>query len=203
MQAALAITQATKLLIQSANEFEQERITKGRQLQKDPSSIYRRDPSWTEQLILAARAVAEAVTLLVNSATDAAEGKINDAELIQAAKAVAAATANLVAATRVKSDSNSQSQQKLDNAANAVIRATGALVDAARSLANRDKFELINKAENDARAIKEEIEMQAQILRLEKQIDIERQILSNFKRQSPSSPLTVRENNNSNNPFHY
>jgi len=167
MQAAIAITQATQILMQSTNDFQQDRINKSKQLHKDPNNIYRRDPDWTDKLVQAARELAQAVQALVMAATGLSEGKINDMELIQCAKAVAAATANLVAACRAKSD-NSQNQQKLDKAANAVIRATSALIDAARSLANRDRFDLINKAEIEAQKLREELELQAMAIKLKK-----------------------------------
>ena len=118
----MAITKATGLLVQAATSAQKERIEKGRA--GTGGAVYRRDPTWSQGLISAAKAVAHATSTLVATANDAALGKIDEENLIAASKAVAGSTAQLVAATRAKSDPNSPTQAKLNTAAKAVTDAT-------------------------------------------------------------------------------
>lgn len=178
MAAAMAITAATQGLVRAAAEAQHERIVKGKVA--DPSQAkYHHDPTWIEGLISAARAVAEATRQLVGVANDAFQGKIDDAALIAASRAVGASTAQLVAATRSKSDDIfSKTQTNLDNAAAAVTRATQSLVRAAKNNQEQD-FEAmaLKRNENIAANIKAEIEQQARILRLEKELEGARRVL--------------------------
>ncbi len=110
--------------------------------------------------------------MLVKSANDATQGKAEEERLVASARAVAAATAQLVAASRAKGDPSSQSQQKLSGAAKAVAAATSQLVDAARAAAEQAReehqmsrrFQLSNTA-------KAEMEKQIEILKLEKALE--------------------------------
>jgi hypothetical protein len=178
MAAAMAITAATQGLVKAATDAQHERVLKGKA--SDPSaSKYHHDPMWVEGLISAARAVAEATRQLVGVANDAFQGRIDDAALIAASKAVGSSTAQLVAATRSKTDDIfSKTQTNLDNAAAAVTRATQALVRAAKNNQEAD-FEAmaIKRNENIAINIKAEIEQQARILRLEKELEGARRTL--------------------------
>jgi len=178
MAAAMAITAATQGLVRAATEAQHERVLKGKA--SDPSAAkYHHDPMWIEGLISAARAVAEATRQLVGVANDAFQGRIDDAALIAASKAVGSSTAQLVAATRSKTDDIfSKTQTNLDNAAAAVTRATQALVRAAKNNQEAD-FEAmaIKRNENIAAGIKAEIEQQARILRLEKELEGARRVL--------------------------
>lgn len=178
MAAAMAITAATQGLVKAAADAQHERVVKGKV--SDPSMAkYHHDPMWIEGLISAARAVAEATRQLVGVANDAFMGRIDDAALIAASKAVGSSTAQLVAATRSKSDDIfSKTQTNLDNAAAAVTRATQALVRAAKNNQEQD-FEAmaLKRNENIAAGIKAEIEQQARILRLEKELEGARRVL--------------------------
>lgn len=178
MAAAMAITAATQGLVRAAAEAQHERIVKGKVA--DPSQAkYHHDPTWIEGLISAARAVAEATRQLVGVANDAFQGKIDDAALIAASRAVGASTAQLVAATRSKSDDIfSKTQTNLDNAAAAVTRATQALVRAAKNNQEQDIEAMsLKRNETIAQNIKAEIEQQARILRLEKDLEAARRVL--------------------------
>lgn len=177
MAAAMAITAATQGLVRAATDAQHERVLKGKG--SDPSAAkYHHDPAWVEGLISAARAVAEATRQLVGVANDAFQGRIDDAALIAASKAVGSSTAQLVAATRAKSDPMSKTQGNLDSAAAAVTRATQALVRAAKSNQESDiEAMTLKRNEGIAQGIKAEIEQQAKILRLEKDLESARRVL--------------------------
>ena len=62
---------------------------------------------------------------LVTSANKTVQGQTEEEELIAVARTVAAATAQLVAASRAKADINSKTHQTLSQAAKTVASATG------------------------------------------------------------------------------
>lgn len=181
MQAAMAITQATQGLVRAATEAQAERVAKGK---ANPGNArYHKDPMWVEGLISAARAVAEATRQLVHAANEAFQGRVDEAALIAASKAVAQATAQLVAATRAKStDPFGKTQTKLDNAANAVTKATTLLVNAARRGQDAAEAEIISRSQNFAEGVKAEIDQQAKILRLERDLELARKQLFGMRK---------------------
>lgn len=184
LTAVMAITKATQALMKAAAEAQKERKE---DTLKDPSKRYHKDPMWVEGLISAARAVAEATRLLVQSANDACQGRIDEAALIAASKAVAASTAQLVAATRTKStDPFGTTQKNLDNAANAVTKATQALVKAAQQSIQSQEERILMRSANIAEGVKQEIDQQAKILRLEKELEAERKALFEMRKQKYS-----------------
>ncbi len=70
--------------------------------------------------------------MLVESSNDCVQARTDESRMIAAAKSVAAATAQLVAATRVRAKPGSKIQEKLQSAAKSVTQATGSLVKAAQ-----------------------------------------------------------------------
>jgi len=127
-----------------------------------------RDPMWTEGLLQASRAVANAVKALAEAAALAAAGKIDDQALIAAARAVASATAQLVTASRA--GGGGDDSDALDRAADAITRATRGLVEAARLIGNAE-MKSMERSALDQKVVEEEIEMTANILRIQKQIE--------------------------------
>jgi hypothetical protein len=131
LSAAEAIAVATGNLVRAATVVQKELVAQGRTT-KDKVSVYKKDPAWAKGLISAAKSVAGSVQLLVTAANNAATGQANEAELIAAARGVAAATARLVAASRTKADPMSPSLGNLQNCAKHVASATAQLVQAAK-----------------------------------------------------------------------
>jgi hypothetical protein len=87
---------------------------------------------------------------------------------------VAAATARLVAASRAKADPMSATQQKLSNAAKSVASATSQLVEAAKAASEEKEQaeEVADFSNNSATgAIRKEIEAQAKIEKLRRELD--------------------------------
>eukprot|EP01113_Clastostelium_recurvatum_P020003 TRINITY_DN236_c0_g1_i4.p1 TRINITY_DN236_c0_g1~~TRINITY_DN236_c0_g1_i4.p1 ORF type:complete len:2591 (+),score=1077.50 TRINITY_DN236_c0_g1_i4:231-8003(+) len=176
LDAARAIAQATAVLVNSATACQKELVASGKGAKA--ASSYRRDPTWARGLISAAQAVAGTVQQLVLSANDSTQGTTDEESLVASSKAVAAATARLVAASRAKSDPLSMTQQRLTNAAKAVANATQQLVAAAkvatedqeRALAEeRALQELVPLTANQAKV--KEMEAQIKILKLQKELE--------------------------------
>jgi talin len=182
MAAAIAITQATAILVASAATAQGERA---KTLATPAGKKYRNDPTWANGLISAARGVAGSVKQLVGAANAATQGKTDQEVLIASARSVAATTAQLVTASRVKADPNSPAQQNLGNAAKAVTAATGKLVSAAQSAAQW-KEEAEAAMDDDlgfAGSTKAKFDQQIRILKLEAEIERERKRLASMNKK--------------------
>jgi talin len=139
IDAASAITMACGTLVQAAHQAQKERVDQKR----EGKSMYRKDPMWSNGLISAAQNVVGSVKQLVENANEVAQGEGGEEHLIAASKMVAAATAQLVSASRAKAaDPFSSTQQQLMKAAKLVADATTQLVAVAREAWDR-------KAEED------------------------------------------------------
>eukprot|EP01098_Paradermamoeba_levis_P012375 TRINITY_DN539_c0_g1_i1.p1 TRINITY_DN539_c0_g1~~TRINITY_DN539_c0_g1_i1.p1 ORF type:complete len:1149 (-),score=486.38 TRINITY_DN539_c0_g1_i1:217-3663(-) len=188
VDAAMAIALATANMVKSATLAQKERVEKGR-ASGNPSQFYKQDRMWSEGLISASKAVAGATSMLVDVANQACSGKVDDSALKASAKEVAASTAQLVAACRVKSDSNSKALDMLENASRAVNVATGKLVEAATTAGAFESQRAANQVKRpeaytatSAKIL--EMEKQTLILRLEKQLQQERQELFRLRKDA-------------------
>jgi len=109
----------------------------------------------------------------VQVANDAVEGKLDGESVIAATKSVASSTAQLVAACRSKSDPNSQSQRNLEQAAKMVAQATNQLLLAAQSVQESKSKKEVPEDFSKTPAFQLKVikmELQAQLLRLEKEM---------------------------------
>ncbi|KAI0068161.1 cytoskeleton assembly control protein [Artomyces pyxidatus] len=183
LSAAMAITNAIGRLIKAATDSQQEIVAQG----KGSSSMqqfYKRNNRWTEGLISAARAVAFATTLLIESADGVLSGTHSLEQLIVASNEVAAATAQLVAASRVKANLMSKTQERLELAAKAVTEACKALVKQVRAISAKQgqEEEVDYKSMATLEFKKREMEQQVEILRLEKDLGAARHRLGAMRR---------------------
>ncbi|KAI0801112.1 cytoskeleton assembly control protein [Fomes fomentarius] len=183
LASALAITSAIARLIQAATESQQEIVAQGRQ-GSTTQQFYKRNNRWTEGLISAARAVAFATNLLIESADGVLSGTHTLEQLIVASNEVAAATAQLVAASRVKANLMSKTQERLELAAKAVTEACKALVKQVKAIAAKQVQEEDVDYKNMAvlEFKRREMEQQVEILRLEKELNASRHRLGAMRR---------------------
>lgn len=183
LEAALAITSAIGRLIQAATDSQQEIVAEG----KGSASIqqfYKKNNRWTEGLISAAKAVAFATTLLIESADGVISGTHSLEQLIVASNEVSAATAQLVAASRVKASLMSKTQERLELAARAVTEACKALVRQVKAISARqdgsDEVDYKGMAAHEFKV--KEMEQQVEILKLEKDLNTARKTLGAMRR---------------------
>ena len=148
--------------------MQQESVTK----QKSNPLIYKKDSIWANGLISASKAVAGACQQLVTTANNAVQGKAQEEELVAVARAVAAATAQLVASSRVKSDPNSENLKALTSAAKNVASSTSQLVEAAKTVASyKEEEEEEEMASTYTGNAVKQIEAQMRVLKLEKELE--------------------------------
>ena len=169
---AQAITQAISRLIQAATESQTEIVAQGRG-SSSAQSFYKRNNRWTDGLISAAKAVAYATTLLIETADGVISGTHNLEQLIVASNEVAAATAQLVQASRVKAELMSKTQETLEKAAKAVTDACKALVKQVKAVSakNLEAKDDTNYGGMGGHEFKmREMEVQVEIVTLEKEL---------------------------------
>lgn len=136
LEASLAITRAIGGLIKAATDSQQEIVAQGKGSSTN-QQFYKKNNRWTEGLISAARAVAFATTMLIEAADGVITGSHSLEQLIVASNEVSAATAQLVAASRVKAEFMSRTQDRLERAAKAVTEACKALVRQVKTITDK------------------------------------------------------------------
>jgi talin len=177
LEACKAIASATGALLSSARQAQNEISAKERASGKAAAASgkkYREDSTWKDGLVSAAKVVAAATTELAAKANDLVAGDIEEEYMIAAAKQVSAATAQLVTASRVKSDPNSAVQKKLGGAAKLVAQATSKLVKAARDadLGGDSATAFSDLQPTSAVAARaRKVDAQAKVLKLERELE--------------------------------
>ncbi|GJJ14645.1 hypothetical protein Clacol_008911 [Clathrus columnatus] len=183
LASALAIANAISRLIKAATESQQEIVTQGKGT-SSTHQFYKKNSRWTEGLISAAKAVAFATNLLIECADGVLSGTHTLEQLIVASNEVASATAQLVAASRVKASLMSKTQEKLELAAKAVTEACKALVRQVKEITAKqidaDQFDFSALGAHEFKV--REMEQQVEILRLEKELGAARHTLGQMRR---------------------
>ena len=183
LAAALAITTAIGGLIKAATDSQKEIVAQGKGA-NSTQQFYKRNNRWTDGLISAARSVAFATNLLIETADGVLSGTHSLEQLIVASNEVAGATAQLVAASRVKANLMSKTQERLEMAVKAVAEACKALVKLVRTISAKQ----VEEEDVDYRNMaglefkKREMEQQVEILRLEKDLGAARHRLGTMRR---------------------
>lgn len=129
----MAITTAIAQLIKAATATQQEIVQAGRG-SSSKTAFYKKNNRWTEGLISAAKAVASSTNTLIETADGVLSNRNSPEQLIVASNDVAASTAQLVAASRVKAGFMSKSQENLETASKAVGAACRSLVRQVQSM---------------------------------------------------------------------
>jgi hypothetical protein len=146
LEAAIAVTSAIAELIKAATVSQQEIVREGRG-SSSKTAFYKKNNRWTEGLISAAKAVAASTNTLIETADGVISGRNSPEQLIVASNDVAASTAQLVAASRVKATFMSKTQDRLETASKAVGDACRTLVRQVQDIIrekNRDDSEAVD-----------------------------------------------------------
>ncbi|KAI1405132.1 ANTH-domain-containing protein [Hypoxylon fuscum] len=186
LDAALAVTNAIAQLIKAATVTQQEIVQAGRGT-SSRTAFYKKNNRWTEGLISAAKAVATSTNTLIETADGVLSNRNSPEQLIVASNDVAASTAQLVAASRVKAGFMSKSQENLEQASKAVGAACRALVRQVQSMIkDRDQEdEAVDYSKLDPHAFKvREMEQQVEILQLENGLAAARHRLGEMRKIS-------------------
>ena len=163
LEASIAVTSAIAELIKAATASQQEIVREGRG-SSSRTAFYKKNNRWTEGLISAAKAVASSTNTLIETADGVISGRNSPEQLIVASNEVAASTAQLVAASRVKATFMSKTQDRLETASKAVGAACRSLVRQVQDIIaekNRDETEAVDYSKLSAHEFKvQEMEQQ-------------------------------------------
>ncbi|PLN82196.1 cytoskeleton assembly control protein Sla2 [Aspergillus taichungensis] len=187
LEAAIAVTTAIAELIKAATASQQEIVREGRG-SSSKTAFYKKNNRWTEGLISAAKAVANSTNTLIETADGVISGRNSPEQLIVASNDVAASTAQLVAASRVKATFMSKTQDRLETASKAVGKACRSLVRQVQEIIkerNQDEGEREDYAKLSSHEFKvREMEQQVEILQLENSLGRARQRLGEMRKIS-------------------
>ncbi|XP_036047787.1 talin-2 isoform X1 [Onychomys torridus] len=208
LEAAKSIAAATSALVKSASAAQRELVAQGK-VGSIPANAAD-DGQWSQGLISAARMVAAATSGLCEAANASVQGHASEEKLISSAKQVAASTAQLLVACKVKADQDSEAMKRLQvmvtdaggkilllerAAGNAVKRASDNLVRAAQKAA-------FGKADDDDVVVKTKfvggiaqiIAAQEEMLRKERELEEARKKLAQIRQQQYKFlPTELRE----------
>lgn len=179
------LIQAIIQLIADAKSLQEEIVSQGKG-SASVTEFYQRNHRWTEGLISAAKVVAQAAKLLVDSSDEVISGRSRFSELMVASNEIAAATAQLVVASRVKAERNSEKLAKLTSSSKKVSECTGNIVATAKVCAEKledDTSKLDFSRLSLTQAKKLEFESQAKLIELQTELDKEREKLASLRKQ--------------------
>lgn len=169
LEAARGIMAASSALVRAANAAQRELIEQGKVARSPHSSSD--DGQWSEGLISAARLVAAATHSLVEAAQNLVQGVGTEEMLISSAKQVAASTAQLLIACKVRSDPNSETGRRLQAAGNAVIKSTDNLVRAAQQAIDMEEEHILKINTSMVDGMAQEINARSEVIKMEKQLE--------------------------------
>nr|XP_039248322.1 huntingtin-interacting protein 1-like [Styela clava] len=181
------LMQAIRALIISSKELQREIVNEGRGA-SSVKEFYMKNSRWTEGLISAAKAVGFGATLLTDSADQAVKGEGKFEEIIVCSHEIAASTAQLVAASRVKANKTSPKLPKLQKCSKDVNAAAGRVV-ASTNAGRKQIDDTGDDLSNDLSKFtltqikRKEMDSQVRILELEQALQDERLTIGKLRKQ--------------------
>ncbi|XP_063708138.1 huntingtin-interacting protein 1 isoform X2 [Culicoides brevitarsis] len=185
LDACTSLMQCIRILVQKSRILQEEIISLGKGTQS-AKEFYKRNHQWTEGLISAAKSVAQGANFLVTAANKTVTGEVkNHFDLVVAAQEIAASTAQLVVASRVKAQRQSPNLTALGQASKNVTQATGGVVAVAKDCTARleeQQDDLTGLTLHQAKT--REMEVQVKVLELEQALNMERLKLAALRRKN-------------------
>lgn len=191
-EAAKAVTDAVVVLIKASVASQREIVSKGKGSQT-PTEFYKKNNRWTEGLVSASKAVAGATNVLIQTANGVLKESNSHEQLIVACNEVAASTAQLVAASKVKANFTSKTQSHLESSSSKVTSACKILVNKVLELlkktdSSENDIDLSKLTPYEGKTV--EMEKQIEILKLENLLSAARKRLGEIRqygyRDAPS-----------------
>ncbi|KAM4617052.1 huntingtin interacting protein 1 related b isoform 2-T2 [Polymixia lowei] len=178
------LMKAIRLLVLASTDLQKEIVESGRGA-ATIKEFYARNSRWTEGLISASKAVGWGATQMVESADKVVLHTGKYEELIVCSHEIAASTAQLVAASKVKADRNSKKLTTLQQASRHVNEMAANVVGSTKTglehLEDKDTMDFSGMSLIKLR--KEEMESQVKVLELESQLENERLRLGELRKK--------------------
>nr|XP_060467917.1 huntingtin-interacting protein 1-related protein [Panthera onca] len=178
------LMKAIRLLVTTSTSLQKEIVEGGRGAATQ-QEFYAKNSRWTEGLISASKAVGWGATQLVESADRVVLHTGKYEELIVCSHEIAASTAQLVAASKVKADKHSPHLSRLQECSRTVNEMAANVVASTRSgqeqIEERDTMDFSGLSLIKLK--KQEMETQVRVLELEKTLEAERMRLGELRKQ--------------------
>ncbi|KAM9331420.1 huntingtin-interacting protein 1-related protein [Gastrophryne carolinensis] len=178
------LMKAIRLLVITSTDLQKEIVESGRGA-ASTQEFYAKNSRWTEGLISASKAVGWGATQLVESADKVVLHKGKYEELIVGSHEIAASTAQLVAASKVKADQHSKNLQKLQQCSRHVNEMAANVMASTKSGQEQieDKDTMDFSGMSLIKLKKEEMESQVKVLELENMLQNERMRLGELRKK--------------------
>ncbi|NXE72052.1 HIP1R protein, partial [Cochlearius cochlearius] len=179
-----SLFQAIRLLVMTSTNLQKEIVESGRGA-ATTQEFYAKNSRWTEGLISASKAVGWGATQLVESADRVVLHTGKYEELIVCSHEIAASTAQLVAASKVKAEKSSRNLGRLQECSRNVNEMAANVVASTKS--GQEQIEEKDTMDFSGMSLiklkKEEMETQVKVLELEKRLEGERVRLGELRKQ--------------------
>lgn len=179
-----SLMQAIKVLVVASKDLQKEIVESGRGT-ASPKEFYAKNSRWTEGLISASKAVGWGATIMVDAADLVVQGKGKFEELMVCSHEIAASTAQLVAASKVKANKGSLNLTQLQQASRGVNQATAAVV--ASTISGKSQIEETDSMDFSSMTLtqikRQEMDSQVRVLELENDLQKERQKLGELRKK--------------------
>ncbi|CAL1683406.1 unnamed protein product [Lasius platythorax] len=170
-------------LVQRSRLLQKEIVEQGKGT-ASATEFYKRNHQWSEGLISAAKAIAMGANFLLEAADKVVSGNGKFEQLVVASQGIAASTAQLVVASRVKADRSSNNLIEVSKASREVTQATANVVATAKScnhlVEENEDLDMSSLSLHQAKRL--EMEAQVRILELEQALETERLRLAALRR---------------------
>ncbi|XP_051691422.2 huntingtin-interacting protein 1 isoform X3 [Oryctolagus cuniculus] len=178
------LMQAIQVLIVASKDLQREIVESGRGT-ASPKEFYAKNSRWTEGLISASKAVGWGATVMVDAADLVVQGRGKFEELMVCSREIAASTAQLVAASKVKADKDSPNLAQLQQASRGVSQATAGVV--ASTISGKSQIEETDSMDFSSMTLtqikRQEMDSQVRVLELENDLQKERQKLGELRKK--------------------
>ncbi|XP_073686325.1 huntingtin-interacting protein 1-related protein-like [Garra rufa] len=178
------LMKAIHMLVTASTDLQRDIVESGRGA-SSVKDFYAKNSRWTEGLISASKAVGWGATQMLESADKVVTDKGKYEELIVCSHEIAASTAQLVAASKVKADRGNKKLQTLQQASRHVNDMAAVVVSSTKS----GQMQIENKNSMDFSGLSliklktEEMDSQVKVLELEKQLSNERIRLGELRKK--------------------
>merc|ERR1719273_3066374 len=175
---------AIEVLIRAARQLQAEIAADSGTVAKE---FYRRNQKWSQGLISAAHDIGSGAKCLVEAADGVICGHVKFEELIVASQEIAASTAQMVLASRVKARKESEKLDHLSSSSKSVAEKTAFVVATARACASQmaeseNEVDLMALSVHQSKRL--EMEVQIKVLELETTLEKQRKKLFVIRKQS-------------------
>ncbi|KAI1893698.1 hypothetical protein AGOR_G00126370 [Albula goreensis] len=178
------LMQAIKELVLSSKDLQRDIVESGRGA-ASVKEFYAKNSRWTEGLISASKAVGWGATVMVDAADLVVQGQGKFEELMVCSHEIAASTAQLVAASKVKAEKDSPKLARLQQASRAISQATAGVVASTKSgKSQMEETDTMDFSSMTLTQIKrQEMDSQVQVLELEARLQKERERLGELRKK--------------------